>query len=136
MTGKHHSLQTKEKMSLAHLGKKFSKSWKKNIGYQKLKDKNPNWKYGKYTTKAGYVYLLSPKHPSAINNKNNRGYVAEHRLVMEKILGRYLDKQEYVHHRNGIKNDNRIENLELILRGKTHKGDIECPFCKKQFSIR
>jgi hypothetical protein len=94
------------------------------------------WKHGRYTTRQGYVYLLQPKHPAVVNGKNGRGYVAEHRLVMEKHLGRYLKKNEYVHHRNAVKSDNRIENLEIILVGMTHKGDVNCPFCQKTFSIR
>jgi hypothetical protein len=134
--GHRHTQETKEKMSLAHLNKKFTKSHRKNLSFSKLKELNPNWKYGRYITKSGYIYTLMPNHPSAVNRKGKRGYVAEHRLVMEKTLGRYLKKNEYVHHINGKKNDNRSSNLELILIGKTHLGAIICPFCKKKFNIR
>jgi len=56
--------------------------------------------------------VLSPGHPRA----DKARYVFEHVLVMEEILGRYLLPGENVHHRNGVKDDNRPENLELWTR--------------------
>lgn len=66
--------------------------------------------------RGGYFYVHFPDHPKA----GKQGYVAEHRLVMEKHLGRYLELQEVVHHRNHVKTDNRIENLELAASHGQH----------------
>jgi hypothetical protein len=66
------------------------------------------WKGGRYTVN-GYVLVKRGAHPRA----NCRGYVMEHRLVMEDHLGRYLEPGEVVHHRNGDGSDNRLENLRL-----------------------
>lgn len=72
---------------------------------------NPQWKGEKRKDKDGYVIIYSENH------KHNR--VLEHRFLMEEKLGRVLKPWELVHHINGIKNDNRIENLCLIDKRKS-----------------
>lgn len=79
-------------------------------------NKNPNWKGGRMVGKDRYVYIYCPKHPSAMYKR----YVLEHRLVMEKHLGRYLDSKEFVHHLNHDRGDNRIENLALCASHSSH----------------
>ncbi len=93
-------------------------------------EKHSAWNGGKCKLKRGYIEIYSPNHPYARGKK----YVKEHRLVMENYLGRYLEPWEQVHHRNGIKDDNRIENLQLI-QNKVHLGEVECPYCRKTFKI-
>lgn len=68
------------------------------------------WKGGRRVVR-GYVMVWRPEHPSLAGTQ--RKYVAEHRLVMEEHLGRPLHSFERVHHRNGVRDDNRIGNLEL-----------------------
>ncbi|RTK95347.1 HNH endonuclease [Candidatus Saccharibacteria bacterium] len=73
----------------------------------------PNYGKGRYK-KNGYVMVFAATHPKTFGKRSK--YVLEHILVMEEHLGRYLEADENVHHRNGIKDDNRIENLELWIR--------------------
>lgn len=78
---------------------------------------NPKWRGGRTVSVNGYVYLWAPDHPHC----NKDGNVAEHRLVMEKHLGRYLEPTECVHHFNHNRQDNRIENLELMESWRQHQ---------------
>jgi hypothetical protein len=158
--GYKHSKETKDKMSKSKKGKRpicagwnrrlkgfvnsgsFQKNHKQlNTGRtwikngQFSKEKHPNWKGGKYYSKySGYVFVLCPEHPFA----DTRGYIREHRLVVEKYLGRYLDKNEVVHHINGIKNDNELKNLYLFTSSehKTfHKKKLK-PILKSSIIIQ
>jgi hypothetical protein len=95
----------------------FAESLRKNL--EKAREKKgdkPPWNKGK-----------------KYGSKSHR--VLEHRLVMEEKLNRYLEPNELVHHRNGIKDDNRPENLELVIR-KAHFGEVKCPYCRNNFLIR
>lgn len=76
---------------------------------------HPNWKGGVKMLK-GYLQQHMPEHPNAAKS----GYVAVHRLVMERSLGRLLLPTEVVHHRNRDRLDNRIENLEVFDSNADH----------------
>lgn len=71
---------------------------------------NPNWRGGRTVTPAGYVLLRLPDHPAA----DVRGYVYEHKVVMERVLGRRLAPGERVRHRNNEPGDNAPGNLVLV----------------------
>jgi hypothetical protein len=78
-------------------------------GHNRIKGEgNPNFSGGKYIDDKGYVRVLSPEHPY-----QNHGYVYEHRLVIEKMLKRFVEPWETINHINEIKVDNRWENLFL-----------------------
>ena len=71
----------------------------------------------KYTGGDGYVRLYYPTHPDA----DSRGRLLEHRWVAEQKYGRRINKGEHIHHINGIRDDNRPENLEVIGSGEHAK---------------
>ena len=110
--------------SRACAGKALPKTRKKWVG----RPRGPEG--GRFVAATGYVYLW------LTDDDGRRRSFAEHRVVMERHIGRKLHKGETVHHKNGDRQDNRIENLELwasyhhsgqrVTEGKPHCGTCTC----------
>ena len=113
------SEETKRKISIANRGEK---AW--------------NWKGGRIEGDRGYMFIkVLPDHPYyCMARKNN--YIPEHRLVVAQSLGRPLLKTETVHHRNGVKTDNRRGNLELLSRGNHNIYTRLCSNCPVRKEVR
>lgn len=77
---------------------------------------HPSWRGGRNVDKEGYILIHNPDHPRAFG----RGYVFEHRLVMEQRMGRYLRPEEVVHHIDGNHQNNNPENLHVFQTNTAH----------------
>ncbi len=87
---------------------------------------NPQWKGGRLTDKSGYILILRPDHPLA----NSGGYVREHRLVAEGIIGRHLTPTEVVHHKDDDPANNDPSNLVVYETNGKHLAETlagKCP---------
>lgn len=113
LTGYKHTDEYRAKLSAAHKGKPHDWANKRRIVHN-------------------YISLFEPTNPMS----NKTGYVYEHRKVMADSIGRPLLRTELVHHINGIKTDNRIENLQIVSRfehSQIHSGELTCPHCQHTF---
>lgn len=73
--------------------------------------KHPCWKGGKVVDRDGYIRVWVPNHPWP-----RKGYVGEHVVAMELQIGRWIKPTECVHHKDGNRQNNALENLELLDR--------------------
>jgi hypothetical protein len=105
-----HSEETKEKIRQKRLGTKHTKETLEKMHEGRKGKNNVRWNGGKRFHNNGYIEASAPEHP----HKSKSGYVLEHRLVMEKYLGRFLKRKEIVHHINENPSDNRLENLMIF----------------------
>ena len=103
-------------ISEAKKGSKHTEETRQKMSDAKKGDKSYNFK-GKIKNDVGYWLVYMPNHPY----KNNKNYVRESRLVIEFQIGRYLDPKWNVHHINGIRDDNRIENLMCFISNSAHR---------------
>ncbi len=114
--GKHHTEITKRKMR-----KPKSEKAKKRVSETRIKNKiaegskNPNWKGGKIKKNTGYIFIKKRSHPFS----DKQGYIQEHRLVVEKQIGRYLLPDEATHHL-GKRDDNRPHMLMAFVNNSAH----------------
>lgn len=118
-----------EKMrSMTSIAKELGISWvivsryldkynieKRTKSEQQSGDRAPNWRGGRHFTSSGYIEIVCPSHPK----KNKRKCVYEHQLVAERMLGRYLNEDEVVHHIDLNKTNNSPDNL-VVLTNSDH----------------
>ncbi len=128
MGGYKHSQEIKDRIGKANRERPFNPKCGFQKGHKQIPNsgsfkkgqtsgsKNHKWKGGKYTNWAGYIFVLKPEHPFC----NSMGYVREHRLVMERHIGRYLLPKEVVHHIDKNVSNNHISNLMLFLNSVAH----------------
>jgi len=117
--------RSKSKPNMGEFGKKpawnkgktgiYSKEQLKKLSSD-CKKLNPAWKGGRNKNDQGYILVLKTDHPFC----DSRGYVREHRLVVEKQIGRYLKRTEQVHHL-GQRDDNRPHMLMAFKTDGAHK---------------
>lgn len=84
------------------------------------------WKGGTIKNPCGYIMIHNPDHPNAFSN----GYIHRSRLIAEKKLGRFLKKGEITHHKNGIRTDDRPENISVFTQS-THMSKHRDPITGK-----
>jgi hypothetical protein len=119
--------KTNNKERIKEIKKKFNETHKKRCKYCGRKiwlDSKRCRHCAKYDRKkkkvkkdkSGYIQIYNPKHPYA----DHKGYVREHRLVVEKKIGRILNPKEAIHHIDCNKQNNKIENLMLFPTQKDH----------------
>ena len=127
--GKKASDETRARMSAAQKGKPKSAQHRENIAkalqqpdvIEAMKTRsagpsNPMWAGGMALNSQGYVEIHAPGHP----RRNSKGRVSRYRLVMEHHIGRYLEYGEVVHHIDGDKTNDNIENLMLFPNNGEH----------------
>ena len=113
---KHLNERAKEKISRANKGKANRKGYKASEETKRKMSEAKTVKGIGHKKKRcdGYIAIYFPDHPKS----TSEGYIMEHDLIMECFIGRWLKDDEVVHHKNKIRDDNRIENLQLLTKSE------------------
>jgi len=111
-------------ISKRNKGRKFSEETKKRMSDSARKGGIGH----KKQRSDGYVAIYFPDHP----NSSKDGYVMEHILVMECAIGRRLSTEQCVHHKNRKRNDNRIENLQLMTKAEHRRHHMKIRWEEKR----
>ena len=98
--------------------------------------RNPAWRGGRIRTSCGYIRIWLPSDHPFYPMATQDGYIREHRLVVAQRLGRCLLPSEKVHHVNGIRDDNRDENLKLVSPADHRVYTDLCRTCELRREIR
>ena len=130
------SKEIRAKISQSHKGKTASRETRVKISQACRGEKHHNWKGGRVIDNKGYIRVWLPFDDFFYLMVDGQGYVLEHRLVMAKSLHRCLLPWEIVHHKNGIKGDNRLENLQLLPNQLYHIVDTVSKGYIKRLEVR
>ena len=105
----------------------------RNKRVEKLKvQKIDAYHKGYITTWNGYIKVKAPKdHPY----KDRKGYIMEHRLVIERQIGKYLEPEQEVHHLDGDKTNNKIENLLVVSKTEHRRIHLQNSIHKPRYSL-
>lgn len=106
-------LQTTKEENFTGYCEKCCRKYRSTLGWRKKKP-------AKFKLKNGYIYIRVYPEDEFHQMAGSNGYVFEHRLVVAKNLGRCLKRSEIIHHINGKKDDNRINNLQ-VTSGRKHQ---------------
>ena len=111
------AISNRMKGNTLYLGGKMSESARKTISERQKGEGNSYWKGGQAVISGGgYVTIYKPDHPFCYKHR-----VKEERLIMENLLGRYLTKEEIVHHKDRNKTNNDPSNLQVVDSSEHHK---------------